>query len=96
MGRNTIWVIAKDMPGPLIRRHFGRILSAQCRVTRDALPRVARRSGARPAARATGGRARPAALLAPQVQSAKASIEAMMRCWSIPRTQMTRLSRLAI
>ena len=36
-GRNTISVIAKDMPGPLIRRHFGRILSAQARVTRDAL-----------------------------------------------------------
>jgi GT2 family glycosyltransferase len=36
-GRNTIWVIAKDMPGPLIRRHFGRILGAQGRVARDAL-----------------------------------------------------------
>jgi len=36
-GRNTIWVIAKDMPGPLIRRHFGPILRAQWRVTRDAL-----------------------------------------------------------
>ncbi|PKO21166.1 MAG: glycosyltransferase family 2 protein [Chloroflexi bacterium HGW-Chloroflexi-1] len=36
-GRNTIWVIAKDMPGPLIRRHFGRIVAAQWRVTRDAL-----------------------------------------------------------
>ena len=36
-GRNTILVIAKDMPGPLIRRHFGRILQAQWRVTRDAL-----------------------------------------------------------
>jgi GT2 family glycosyltransferase len=36
-GRNTIWVIGKDMPGPLIRRHFGSILCGQWRVTRDAL-----------------------------------------------------------
>ena len=36
-GRNTIWVIARDMPGPLIRRHIGRIVAAQWRVTRDAL-----------------------------------------------------------
>jgi GT2 family glycosyltransferase len=36
-GRNTIWVIAKDMPGPLIRRHFGRILGAQGQVAWDAL-----------------------------------------------------------
>ena len=37
VGRNTIWVIAKDMPGPLIRRHFGRIVRAQWRITWDAL-----------------------------------------------------------
>jgi GT2 family glycosyltransferase len=37
VGRNTIWVIAKDMPGDLIRRHFGRIARAQARVTWDAL-----------------------------------------------------------
>jgi len=37
LGRNTIWVIAKDMPGPLIRRHFGRIVRAQGRITLDAL-----------------------------------------------------------
>lgn len=36
-GRNTITVIAKDMPGPLIRQHFGKIIGAQWRVTRDAL-----------------------------------------------------------
>jgi GT2 family glycosyltransferase len=36
-GRNTIWVIAKDMPGPLIRAHLGRILRAQARITWDAL-----------------------------------------------------------
>jgi GT2 family glycosyltransferase len=37
VGRNTLWVIAKDMPGPLICRHFGRIVRAQARVTWDAL-----------------------------------------------------------
>jgi GT2 family glycosyltransferase len=37
VGRNTLWVIAKDMPGPLIRRHFGPIARAQWRITRDAL-----------------------------------------------------------
>ncbi len=37
VGRNTIWVIAKDMPGPLIRKHLGRVLAGQWRVTRDAL-----------------------------------------------------------
>lgn len=36
-GRNTLWVIAKDMPGPLVRRHLGRIAGAQVRVARDAL-----------------------------------------------------------
>ncbi len=37
VGRNTIWVIAKDMPGPLIRKHLGRILAGQWRIARDAL-----------------------------------------------------------
>ncbi len=37
VGRNTIWVIAKDMPGPLIRKYWRRIWAAQWRVTRDAL-----------------------------------------------------------
>ena len=36
-GRNTIWVLAKDMPGPLVRRHFGSIVRAQWLVARDAL-----------------------------------------------------------
>ena len=36
-GRNTLWVIAKDMPGPLIRRNLGRIIRAQARITLDAL-----------------------------------------------------------
>jgi GT2 family glycosyltransferase len=37
VGRNTVWVIAKDMPGPLIRRHFGRIVAAQLKITWEAL-----------------------------------------------------------
>jgi GT2 family glycosyltransferase len=37
VGRNTIWVIAKDMPGELVRHHLGRIIGAQARITRDAL-----------------------------------------------------------
>ncbi len=37
VGRNTLWVIAKDMPGPLIRENLGRIVAAQWQVTRDAL-----------------------------------------------------------
>lgn len=36
-GRNTIWVIAKDMPSPLVRRHLGRILRAQGRIAAAAL-----------------------------------------------------------
>ena len=36
-GRNTIWVIAKDMPGALIRQHFWRIAGAQARVAWEAL-----------------------------------------------------------
>lgn len=36
-GRNTIWVIAKDMPGPLIRRYWRHILQAQLRIAREAL-----------------------------------------------------------
>ena len=36
-GRNTMWVIAKDMPGSLMRRNLGRILRAQGRITLDAL-----------------------------------------------------------
>ncbi len=46
-GRNTMWVIAKDMPGPLIRRHFGRILGAQWTRHAGRAARVARRGGAR-------------------------------------------------
>jgi GT2 family glycosyltransferase len=36
-GRNTVWVIAKDMPGELLRRHGGRIVRSQLRVACDAL-----------------------------------------------------------
>ena len=32
VGRNTIWVIAKDMPRSLVRRHFGRIVRSQWRI----------------------------------------------------------------
>ncbi len=37
VGRNTIWVIAKDMPAALIRRHLGQIIAGQARITWDAL-----------------------------------------------------------
>jgi GT2 family glycosyltransferase len=36
-GRNTLWVIAKDYPGALLRRYGLQILHAQWAVTRDAL-----------------------------------------------------------
>jgi GT2 family glycosyltransferase len=36
-GRNTIWVIAKDVPGPLIRRHWRDMISAQIRIAAEAL-----------------------------------------------------------
>ena len=36
-GRNTIWVIAKDVPGPIIRRHWREMLGAQTRIAGDAL-----------------------------------------------------------
>jgi GT2 family glycosyltransferase len=36
-GRNTLWVIAKNYPRSLLRRHWRRIVAAQGRVTRDAL-----------------------------------------------------------
>jgi GT2 family glycosyltransferase len=36
-GRNTLWVIAKDYPGALLRRHWLQVLRAQWAVTRDAL-----------------------------------------------------------
>jgi GT2 family glycosyltransferase len=36
-GRNTLWVIAKDYPGTLLRKHWTRILQAQWKVTREAL-----------------------------------------------------------
>jgi GT2 family glycosyltransferase len=36
-GRNTLWTIAKDMPGPLLRRNLGRILRAQAHISWDAL-----------------------------------------------------------
>ena len=36
-GRNTIWIIAKDMPGPLLRKYWPRVLAGQARIARDAL-----------------------------------------------------------
>jgi GT2 family glycosyltransferase len=36
-GRNTLWVIAKDYPGALLRRYRSHILRAQWAVARDAL-----------------------------------------------------------
>jgi GT2 family glycosyltransferase len=36
-GRNTLWVIAKNYPGALLRKYWSRILRAQWAVTRDAL-----------------------------------------------------------
>jgi len=36
-GRNTIWTIARDMPGPILRRHWRRVLGAQWRIARKAL-----------------------------------------------------------
>ncbi len=36
-GRNTLWVIAKNYPGPLLRKHWPHIARAQWTVTRDAL-----------------------------------------------------------
>ena len=36
-GRNTLWVIAKNYPGTLLRKYWPRIVRAQWAVTRDAL-----------------------------------------------------------
>jgi GT2 family glycosyltransferase len=36
-GRNTLWVIAKDVPGSLLRKYWLRILRAQWDITREAL-----------------------------------------------------------
>jgi GT2 family glycosyltransferase len=36
-GRNTLWVIARNYPGPLLRKYWTGVLRAQWAVTRDAL-----------------------------------------------------------
>jgi len=36
-GRNTLYVLAKDVPWPVLRKHWARIWTAQCRIARDAL-----------------------------------------------------------
>ncbi len=46
-GRNTIYVIAKNIPGPLLRKYWSAILAAQLRIASDAL-----RAWRGPAARA--------------------------------------------
>ncbi len=37
VGRNTLLVLAKDMPGPLLRRHWRKIVRAQMRIAGEAL-----------------------------------------------------------
>ncbi|HOR00340.1 MAG TPA: glycosyltransferase family 2 protein [Anaerolineae bacterium] len=36
-GRNTLWVLAKDVPGPVLRRHCWPIVRAQLRISWEAL-----------------------------------------------------------
>lgn len=36
-GRNFIWLLAKDVPGEVLRANFGAIVGEQLRITRDAL-----------------------------------------------------------
>ncbi len=36
-GRNTLWVIAKNYPAPLLRKYWPRIVRAQLNISRDAL-----------------------------------------------------------
>ena len=36
-GRNTIWVLAKDLPGPVFRRHWRAIVGAQLKIAWSAL-----------------------------------------------------------
>ncbi len=35
-GRNTLWVLARDVPGPILRRHWPAMLRAQLRIAREA------------------------------------------------------------
>ena len=36
VGRNVLWVIAKDYPGDLLRKHWPRVVRTQLRIVRDA------------------------------------------------------------
>jgi GT2 family glycosyltransferase len=36
-GRNTMWVLAKNLPGPIFRRHWRAVVGAQLRIASDAL-----------------------------------------------------------
>ena len=40
VGRNTIWMIAKNMPTELLRQHFPAILGAQLQIAADALRNI--------------------------------------------------------
>jgi GT2 family glycosyltransferase len=46
-GRNTMWVLAKNLPGPIFRRHWRAVVGAQLRIASDAL-RAWRGEAARP------------------------------------------------
>jgi GT2 family glycosyltransferase len=35
-GRNTIWMLAKDLPGPIFRRYWAKIVGAQLKIALDA------------------------------------------------------------
>jgi GT2 family glycosyltransferase len=37
VGRNTLWIVAKNMPGALLLRHLPQIVAGQCRIALDAL-----------------------------------------------------------
>jgi GT2 family glycosyltransferase len=36
-GRNTLWVLARDVPSPILRRHWPAMLGAQLRITWEAI-----------------------------------------------------------
>ncbi len=60
VGRNTIWVIAKNMPRSLLRRNLGPIVGAQLQVALDALANYRGAADARAPAWPPGGAARSA------------------------------------
>lgn len=74
VGRNTLWVIARNWPGLLLRRHWPRIVGAQLRIALDAL-RAWRGEAAR--ARLRGQLAGVAGL--PRVWRQRREIQALRR-----------------